>query len=400
MFDEAFMADPYPTYERLRAAGPLHWFEGFRDGAWLVPRHADVMAGFHDPLLSSQRGGTWTAALPPEAQHEFVEFNRIFNLWMLLQDDPQHARLRTLVNRRFTPHVVRELRPRIEHTVDRLLDGVAGSGTFDFMADFARILPVRVIAELLGVPEHDHRKFEAWTRDFEIFFGSARATIEQVRAARDGIFAMHDYFRALLPQRRGNPGGDLVSLLVRNDAGHDALTEDEVLAQCSMLFMTGHETVQNLLCNGLLALLQHPEQCARMRSEPSLLPSAVRECVRYNSPVQIATRRVAEDHDWHGKPLCKGQTILLLLGSANRDAAHFENPDALDVARNQGAPLSFGHGAHFCLGQALGSLEVEIAFGALFRRFPDLRLESAEHDWTPSPVLRGLKALPISLTAG
>ncbi len=399
MFDGAFVANPYPAYERLRSAGSLQWVKGFRGGgAWLVPRYVDVAAGFRDPRLSSRRSHTWTTTLPADARGEFDEFNRIFQLWMLFVDPPAHSRLRTLLTKSFSPRVVENLRPRIQRIVDNLLDRVIDAGGMDFIADFAYPLPVTVIAELLGVAPDDQPSFKRWSHDFATFFGSARPTLEETRAGRDGFLALTAYFRGTLPERRRKLGDDLVSLLVQAEEEGDQLTTEEVLAQCSLLLGAGHETTRNLLGNGLLALLRHPDQLERLRQDRSLMSSAVRECARYDSPVQFATRVVAGDCTLHGQALEKGQVVVLLIGSANRDPDHFSSPDTLDITRSQGIPLSFGHGPHFCLGQALGSIEAEIAFSTLVGRLQDVQVTDAELEWNPNPGLRGLRALPITFT--
>ncbi len=397
MFDAAFVANPYPTYKQLRLAGPLHWVEGFRGGgAWLVPRYMDVASGFRDPRLSSRRSHTWTDALPPEEQRDFDEFSHFFQRWMLFLDAPEHSRLRTLLNKSFTPRVVHELRRGIQRIVDRLLDQVLEAGRMDFIADFAYPLPVEVIAELLGVPPEDHQSFKRSSHGFAAWFGSARPTLEEARAGRDGFLALTAYFRGSLPKRRRDVGDDLVSLLLHAEEAGDHLTSDEVLAQCSLLLGAGHETTRNLLGNGLLALLRHPDQLELLRRDHSLVSSAVRECARYDSPVQFVTRVVTEDYTLHGRALRKGQTIILLIGSANRDPDHFPSPDLLDITRSQGAPLSFGHGPHFCLGQALGSVEAEIAFDTLLERLRDLRVADGQLAWSPNPGLRGLRTFPVT----
>ncbi len=398
MFDEAFFADPYPTYAKLRAAAPIHWVAGFRGGAWIVPRYADVAAGLHDARLSSRRSRTFTAALPAEAQPEFAEFHRIFALLMLFQDRPDHGRLRVLLNKSFTPRVVNDLRPHIREIVDRLLDPIVGAGRMEFIADLAYPLPVEVIAELLGVPARERATFKHWSDDFATFFGAAQATLDQARAARDSVAAFTELFRAMVPERRGRPREDLVSLLLQAEEEGDRLTTDEILAQCFMLLFAGHETTRNLLGNGLLALLQHPDQLARLARDRTLLASAVRECARYDSSVQFVTRVVEEDHTRHGRELVKGQTVVLLLGSANRDPDHFPEPDTFDITRVQGVPLSFGHGPHFCLGQALGTAEAEIAFDTILSRLGDLRLADEHPPWRTNPGLRGLRRLPIAFT--
>lgn len=395
MFDSNFIANPYEYYRRLREAAPLHWMPDFYRGAWLAPRHADVAAGLLDARLSSRRSGNLTAALPGEVQGEFVEFNEFFAKWMLFLDAPQHTRLRKLVNPAFLPQMVNWLRPRIERLVDDLLDAVENEGAMEFIADFAHPLPVRVIAEMMGVPRERHRDFQKWSDALCILFGNPRPSVEMARAARDSLFALTEYFRAALPARRLTRGDDLISLLIGLEEDGDALTEEELLAQCSMFFFGGHETTRNLIGNGMLALLQNPDQFEMLRENPSLAPSAVREFARFDSPVQMTVRNAAEDLVWHDREIRKGQSIALLLGSANRDPEKFSEPDRLDITRAQSLPLSFGRGAHFCIGATLANAEAEIAFTKLLERFPNLKMLDPEPQWTANISFRGLRALPL-----
>ncbi len=400
MFDAAFIANPYPTYERLRASGPIHWVDGFRwGGSWLIPHYEAVLAALRDTRLSSQRSRTWTADLPAEVQGEFEAFNRTYPHWMLFLDRPRHTRLRALLNKSFTRRTVDSLRPLIQQAVDGLLARVVESGRMEFIADFAHPLPVSMIAELMGVPPEDQRIFKTWSYDFAAFFGSGRATLEQARAGKDGFMAITDYFRSKIEERQHAPGNDLISLLLHAEVDGDRLTADEVLAQCSLLLAGGHETTRNLLGSGLLNLLRHPEQLELLKQDLSLLPGAVREFARYESPVQLLTRVASEDVEMHGQTVRKGQSIILLVGSANRDPAQFTDPDALDITRDAGDSLAFGQGPHFCLGQMLASAEIEVALRAVLTRLPDLQLAQPELVWTANPTLRGLSALQVAFGA-
>ena len=303
MFDSDFIVNPYQTYSQLRTTAPLHWTDKFRNGAWLVPRYADVLNGLHDSRLSSQRSHTLTAALPSEVQGEFATFNRIFSKWMLFLDPPQHSRLRQLLNKEFTPHMIQRLRPRIQQVVDTLLDQAAEKTEMEFMTEFANPLPVSVIAEMLGIPGEDQRDFQSWSNDLADFFGNSTATIEVARRAQNSLISLREYFRVLLPKRRANKADDLVSLLLRVEEEGEVLTEEELLAQCTLLLVAGHETTRNLLGNGLLALLQNQDQYVKLIENRSLMPLAVREFGRYDSPVQFSGRAVTEDFSWHDQSL-------------------------------------------------------------------------------------------------
>jgi cytochrome P450 len=398
MFDSTFITNPYRIYSHLRTAAPLHWADKFRTGAWLVPRYADVLTGLHDSRLSSQRSHTLTAALPAEAQAEFATFNQIFSKWMLFLDPPQHSRLRKLLNKEFTPNMIQQLRPRIQQVVNALLDEVAGKSEMEFMTEFANPLPVRVIAEMLGIPVEDQRDFQIWSDDLADFFGNAAATVDTARRAQNSLVNLTEYFRALLPERREHKGDDLVSLLLRVEEEGEVLTGEELLAQCTLLLVAGHETTRNLLGNGLLALLRHPDQFAKLKENPSLINSAVREFARFDSPVQFAGRAATEDFTWHDHEIKKGQTVILVLGSANHDPEKFSDPERLEISRNEGMPLSFGHGTHFCIGAALAYTEAEIAFATLLERTSDVRMLDDVPPWRSNMGFRGLSRLRLALS--
>ena len=396
MFGPDFISNPYKTYQHLRTTAPLHWADKFRKGAWLVTRFADVLTGLHDPRLSSQRSHTLTAALPSEAQSEFTTFNKIFSKWMLFLDPPHHSRLRKLLNKEFTPNMIQRLRPRIQHAVNSLLDHALGKTEMEFMTEFANPLPVRVIAEMLGIPSEDQRDFQIWSDDLTDFFGNSSATLEVARRAQTSLINLTEYFRALLPERRENKGDDLVSLLLRVEEEGEVLTEEELLAQCTLLLVAGHETTRNLLGNGLLALLQYRDQLTTLRQNRSLMSLAVREFARYDSPVQFAGRAATEDFSWHGQSIMKGQTVIFLLGSANHDPDKFSEPERLEISRDEGMPLSFGHGTHFCIGAALAYTEAEIAFTTLLDRTSRLKMLDDAPAWRANSGFRGLGRLRIT----
>ena len=398
MFDSDFIRDPYRTYSQLRSAAPLLWTDKFRSGAWVVSRYADVLSGLHDARLSSQRSHTLTAALPSEVQSEFTTFNRIFSRWMLFLDPPEHSRLRKLLNKEFTPNMIQRLRPRIQQVVDSLLDDVVGKPEIEFMTEFANPLPVRVIAEMLGIPNEDQSDFQIWSDDLASFFGNPAGTVEMARRAQNSLLSLTEYFRALLPERRKNKGDDLVSLLLRVEEEGEMLSGEELLAQCTLLLVAGHETTRNVLGNGMLALLQHPDQFARLRENPSLINSAVREFLRFDSPVQFSGRAVTGDFAWHDREIKKGQTVILLLGSANHDPEKFSEPERLDISRDEGMPLSFGHGTHFCIGAALANAEAEIAFSRLLDRTSSLTMLDDVPAWRSNMSFRGLNRLPLALS--
>lgn len=401
MINNGFLNNPYPTYQALRQAGPLHWNEEFCGGAWLVTEYTDVASVLRDPRFSVRRAGGWANTSGPEALAELREFKRIFSRSLLFVDPPQHTRLRQVMNVGFKPAALQALAPRIQTLVDRLLDGVmtTTAASFDFMRDFARPLPALVIAAMLGIDGDDRAEFVAWSDDIADFIGSPTPTMEIARRAQTSLIAMNDYFRAILPQRRSHPGEDLISQLTLAEASGGIITTKELLAQCCTLLFAGHETTRNLLGNGVLALLQHPEQWQMLQQNTALLPSALKELLRFDSPVQYTGRRLKVDVELHGRRMKKGDLVIPLIGSANRDPAKFTTPNALDITRNQGTHLSFGFGPHVCIGATLTYMEAEIALRSVMQRLPGLQLAGDTPSWGHNAVYRSLNALPLSYAA-
>jgi len=310
-------------------------------------------------------------------------------------DATDHTRVRSLVNKAFTPRRVAELRPRIEAIAKDLLAAPAASGRMDVIGDLGAPLPAIVIAELLGVPPEDHPKFRAWAAQI-VATPAAIASGAASDAFEKGFESLSGYLRGVIAARRREPRNDLISALVAAQEDRDALTDGELLATAILLLLAGHETTTNLIGNGTLALLQHPDELARLRAEPELLKSAIEEMLRFDSPVQATLRAATEPVEFGGVTLDKGALVICGIGAANRDPAVFEEPDRFDVARRDNRHLSFGFGAHFCLGAPLARLEGEIAFRALLEQFPTLALSGAPIVHRPNPILRGLQSLEVS----
>ena len=385
-----FHADPYPFYRRLREADPVHLSTL---GLWVLTRYDDCVTCLRDPrfgrdgfeaILSAQYGDESETGRLPRS--------------MLFRDPPDHTRLRSLVNRAFTPRVIEGMRSHIQGIVDRLLDRVQSRREMDVIGDLAYPLPVTVICDMLGVPVTDHEQIKEWSSDIirsldAIGVPSDETIIERGRVGRKGIA---DYFRGLLPDRRRNPRADLLSSLIAVEEQGDRLTEGELLSTCVLLFIAGHETTVNLIGNGLLALLRHRDQLECLLADPGLLGTAVEELLRFDSPVQRTARITNAEVELGGKVLPKGAFVVAAIGAANRDPAHFADPDRLDVARADNRHIAFGFGIHFCLGAPLARVEGQIALQSLLRRMPGLRLTGPEPEWRESSTLRGLKALPVA----
>ncbi|MDO8251506.1 MAG: cytochrome P450 [Rhodoferax sp.] len=401
LMDSAFLANPYPTYRALREAGPIHWSEEFFGGAWLLTRHADVELVLKDPRFSAQRTGAWVKN-HEDAPGELGGFQRLFARALLFLDAPDHPRLRKVLNAGFRPDVIHQLVPHIEGIISELLDQVqadaAAADSFDFIQQVARPLPVHVITQLMGIERGQRADFMAWSDDLAIFIGTPQPTREQARRAQTSLLAMSDYFETLLAQKRQAPGDDLVSRLVQAEASGEIQGGPELLAQCAMLLFAGHETTRHLLGSGLRSLLSHPEQWQRLRQDPALLPGAVRELLRFDSPVQYTGRRVAADLVLHGQQLRRGELVLPLIGAANRDPARYAQPDTLDITRSDGASLAFGSGPHVCIGAALTRMEAEMVLRQVLKRWPDLSLVDATPHWGSNPAYRGLMTLPLRRT--
>jgi cytochrome P450 len=304
--------------------------------------------------------------------------------------------LRRLANQAFTPQRVKDLEPRIAQVSQELVERIRVRGEADFIADFALPLPVIVIAELLGVPAADHDRFGVWSNRVMASGDAVVGTEESLQQGMEAMVALAGYLAELIRQRRQQPREDLISALVTaRDAG-DRLSEEELLGTCVLLLIAGHETTVNLLGNGLLTLLRHPEQLALLKEHPESIPSAVEEMLRYESPIQRATPRfAAQPFELAGQRIEQGQQVSAVIGAANRDPAHFPDPDRFDITRNPNRHLSFGHGIHFCLGAPLARVEARIAFGQILESLPDIRLATEQPEWRPATWFRGLKRLPV-----
>lgn len=395
-----FKADPHPFYARLRAEAPV-WRTTLADRrtAWLVTRYEDVARVLKEDAFAKDK----LNAMDPgqRAKGPWVPgFLKPLERNMLDLDDPDHARLRSLVSKAFTPRLVERLRGRAEALCEGLLDAMEREGdrrgSAELVADYALPLPATVIAELLGVPAEDHRKFHRWSSRL-VSVSSSRDMLRFLPAALSFV----RYLRKLVDRRRADPNDDLITALIRAEEAGDKLGEDELLAMAFLLLVAGHETTVNLIASGTLALLEHPEQAERLRREPSLVKPAVEELLRYTSPVEMATERYPrEDVMIGGTTIPRGELVLAVLGSANRDEERFEDPDSLDLVRDPNRHLAFGRGGvHHCLGAPLARMEGQIALNALLRRFPEARLTVAPESlrWRRGLFLRGLEKLPLVL---
>jgi cytochrome P450 len=389
-----FIRDPYPHYARLRTTDPMHLSA---QGSFVASRHAEVSLVMRDKRFGKEFVERTLRRYGPKIMEEPVF--RSMSHWMLQQDPPDHTRLRGLVVKAFTARRVEDMRPRIQQIVDQTLDGIAGQGHMDLIEDFAFRLPVTIICDMLGIPE-DHREvFYKSSREGGRLLDPVPMSPAEIQQANAGNAMAQMYFQQLFELRRKSPGDDLTTQLVQAEEDGSKLSNEELTANIILLFGAGHETTVNLIGNGLLALHSHPDQLALLKANPALITNAIEEFLRYDSSVQMTGRVTLEDiDDLGGKKIPKGETVLCLVGSANRDPAVYpDRPDRLDIVRPNVRPLSFGGGIHFCLGAQLARIEAEIAIATLLRRLPELKLDDAENpQWRPTFVLRGLKTLPAS----
>jgi unspecific monooxygenase len=393
--DLGFIEDPYPTYAELRADAPVHHDEG--TDHWLVARYGDVNRLLRDRRLGRTYLHVATHAEmghpDPPAWHD--PFWALINAGILDMEPPDHTRVRRLVSKAFTPAYVEGLRPRVQTLVDDLVDPLVGAGEADLLPTVAEPLPVTVIAEMLGVPESDRPLLRPWSADIcKMYELNPSVGFQQDAVRAGGEFAA--YLRALARERRGAREDDLITALAHVLDEGDRLTEDELVGTCVLLLNAGHEATVNSTLLGWWTLFRHPDRLAQLRADHALIPSAVEELLRFDTPLQMFERWVLEPIELHGVEIPRGAELGLLFGSANRDPEVFDAPDELRLDREPNPHLTFGAGIHFCLGAPLGRMELQTSFRALLERFPTMEpLE--EPRWKPNYIIRGLEGLRVRL---
>jgi cytochrome P450 len=382
--------NPYPKYAKLRAKAPLHWSPLLE--AWVATRYADVDAILRDHKRFSSD--------PRKRQRTRAPRTMVDNPGgqsMLFVDPPEHTRLRALVNKAFTPQAIAALTPRIQAIVQELLDQIPEPSHFDLIDTLAYPLPVIVMAELLGIPPQDRAQFKHWS-DRRARALEPTITPREIQEANRAAHEIDDYFRGVIKERRRAPRDDLISTLVATEEAGDALTQDETLVMLRLLLIAGNETTTNLIGNGILALLRHPDQLQKLREHPELIDTAVEEILRYDTTVQVDFRSALEDVEIGGQRITRGQGIMLLLGAANHDPEVFHAPEQFDITRREASHLAFGRGVHHCLGAPLARTEARLAFTGLLERFSDIRLLTEHPPFKDNVVLRGLQSLPLGAT--
>jgi cytochrome P450 len=392
--DPEVLRDPFPLYARLRDEDPAHWSPLLK--AWIVTRYDDVRRVCLDTAgMSSDRLRPFFATLPSVEAARIADLMRYLTRWMVFRDPPEHTRLRRLAAKVFHVRAVNALRPRIEAITGMLLDALRDRHEFDLVADFAGPLPALVIMHMLGVAPGELGRLKHLSDEMALFIGSARDAPDKYARAEAATTEMAGLFRELVTQRRRRPQADLLTGLVGAEDGGERLTEDELVATCILLLFAGHETTTHHIANGLRALLQFPAELRKLRERPQLAAAAVEELLRYDGPIGAQVRIVQAPQALHGKTLAPGERVFLLMNAANRDPRAFPEPDRLDLERSGVPHLTFGFGAHICLGFPLARLEGQIALPALLRRWRKIEIAAATLDWLDSMVLRGTRALPV-----
>ncbi|MGQ0547864.1 MAG: cytochrome P450 [Betaproteobacteria bacterium] len=396
--DPAVLADPFPLYRRMQDEDPAHWSPRLK--GWVLTRYEDVRRVCLDTEgWSSDRLRPFFASLPGSEAARLAELIRILTLWMVFRDPPQHTRLRRLASRVFNVRSMHALRSNVEAITAWLLERIGAREEFDFIGDFAGPLPALVIMDMLGVPRAELERVKRLSDEIALFIGSARQTAGKYERAEAATREMAGFFRSLIAPRRAAPQADLLSELAHLEDEGDRLSEDELVATCVLLLFAGHETTTHHLANGLAALMRFPAELERLRASPGLAAAAVEELLRYDGPIGAQVRIVQREQELHGRMLRPGERVFLLLNAANRDPRAYADPDRLDLRRNGPPHLTFGFGAHICLGFPLARLEGQVALPAVLARWRRFEPGAASFDWIDSLVLRGMRAMPLRARA-
>lgn len=393
LLDPEILANPYPLYQRLRTEDPVHWDPYLH--AWIVTRYEDVITVLS--RFSANRTPT-PAFFEALGAPEVAPIAKVMVKQMLFLDGPAHARLRRLAGPAFLPPRARALRPHIQDIANQLIDTIIarGTGRLDLLADFAEPLPAIVTAEMLGVPVKDHIQLKNWSVTFAEMLGNFQHNPDRLGGVLRAVEGLTAYFHEAIREQRKTPRDGLIHVLMNSEIDGDRLTDEEIVANCIVTMVGGLETTTNLIGNGMYTLLRHPEHMARLRRDPAIMPAAIEELLRYESPSQHTARLAPDDVVLGGKPIRKRQAVIAVMAAGNRDPERFPEPDRLDFDRPDNHHLAFGWAAHFCFGAPLARLEGEIAFSSLLRRFPSLDLTGETLTWRENLGLRGLKALPLT----
>jgi cytochrome P450 len=395
--DPQVLANPFPVYRRLQDEDPAHWSYDLK--AWVLTRYEDVKRVCLEATMSSDRLRPFFATLSATEAEQMTALIRTLTLWMVFRDPPEHTRLRRLASRVFHVRSIHALRPNVEALTHWLMERIGEREEWDFIADFAGPLPALVIMDMLGVPRGELARLKRLSDEMALFIGSARDAAAKYARAEAATHEMVALFRDLIDERRRAPRADLLSELVHLEDDGDRLSDDELVATCVLLLFAGHETTTHHIANGLAAMLRFPAETERLRRSPALAAAAVEELLRYDGPIGAQVRIVREPQAFHGREFKPGERVFLMMNAANRDPRAYQEPDRLDFERRGPPHLTFGYGAHICLGFPLARLEGQIALPAVLARWRDIEPASDQVEWLDSMVLRGMKAFPIRVRA-
>lgn len=395
------LQDPYPAYRRLRETDPVHWAEELH--GWVVTGYDDVYGALRAPddFSSDRLDRLLGSRVSPQALAVIAPFVSLASRWMWMIDAPDHTRVRRVFNHGFTPRAVRRLRPLIEETVGTLLDAVAEQGRMDLIADFAYPLPATVLADVYGIPREDAPLLKQWSDAMKVFIGGTPDLAAMAGPAADSMREMMAYFTAVIAERRTDPGEDLVSALVHAQDPDGPLDPDSLCANLVLVLAASYATTQDMIGNGVLGLLRQRDEWRRLGQDPTLLPSAIDEVLRYDGPVQLTHRVATRDIELHGTAIAQGDLVYLIRAAANRDPLRFADPDRIDVGRRDTGHVAFGAGVHYCIGASLARVEGVATLQALLRRLPELELDPAAPAAYRADSLqfRGLRTLPVVFPA-
>lgn len=394
LLTEQANADPHPVFAQLRENAPVHWSEPHR--AWLVSRYEDISKAFQNRSLSSDRVRPLLDARRHHQPETTTKVQELLSQWMVVSDPPEHTRLRRLAANAFKQQRIAAMTERIQELLDELLDEYVFGGHDDLIQHVAYPLPAIVIAELLGVPPSGRDKFRHWSDELALvaFGAGGDARLQRHERALRGIEEMFTFFRELVDLRRREPGTDMLSAMMGKDQFGDELSEDELIGMCSLLLFAGHETTTNSIANGLVSLLQHPDQMSLLRQHPELISTGVEELLRYDGPIKVLNRWVTADTELGGQRIREGERVYICLSSANRDPRKFSEPDTLDLRRTPNPHIAFGKGVHACIGAQLARMETRIAIGTIVQRLPGLEL-AGKLVYKESLAARALYTLPL-----
>ena len=391
--DRATINDPIPVFRALQDDDPCHWCGPLK--SWLVTRYEDAREILRDEQISADRLTPYYTALPPDQRGGISDIVRYLNTWVAFKDPPEHTRMRSLLNKVFTPGEIRNLRPAVAQAVAHLLTPLREVEAFDFIEEYAYPLPATVILMMLGLPADDRQRLHQWSTQMQPFIGGATSSPDKYARAQAGAIAMADYFRTAIQDRASRPRDDMLTKLVAARERDDALTEDEIIGTAMLFLFGGHETTTNLIGNGVRALLKHPAELERLRAESDLIKPAVEEVLRYDGPTLATVRVVKQDHERHGREMTAGQRVFVMIHGANHDLRQFRQADTFDITRDPNPHLTFNYGIHFCLGAPLARLEGELAIGAALAAMPTLALTDDNCDYMDTLVMRGAWSMPV-----